>query len=558
MLRIPVLLALLLLLGNYPVRADVPVHSWSQRLGGTVTDSGKVVAADAQGNVIIAGEFGGTINLGGANLVASSTDVLVAKFDGSGAHQWSRKFGGSLAQHVTSIDVDASGNVVLTGYFESTIDCGGGPLSSAGSTDVFLAKLDAGGVHLWSKRFGSTATSEEGLSVAFDGSGNVFVTGRIRGSVDFGGGALPAAGYYDMFLARFDGEGNHQWSRRFGGGDVNNDKSVGQALTTDGSGSVIVSGHFYGGDLDLGGGPLAGEQRYDMFLAKFDAGGLHQWSQRFGISGWWKEAGAIVVEQSGDIILMGEVDGSVLFPYGFLNTNGGSQDILLAGFGADGTPQWGRVIGSSGVDGCESMTLDPQGNLLITGPLTFPVNFGGGELTSSDGSDVYLASFDADGHHRWSERFAGTGNQSGLGVACGPSGAIFVTGELSGYADFGGGYLFSAGASDILLAKFTAILTATDEMPAARVLSISSFPNPFNPRTTIRYTVPSHGRVTVAIYDARGAQVATVVDRIHPPGAYGADWNGRGDRGEAVSSGIYFATVVHSGLRLSSKMVLLK
>jgi hypothetical protein len=101
-------------------------------------------------------------------------------------------------------------------------------------------------------------------------------------------------------------------------------------------------------------------------------------------------------------------------------------------------------------------------------------------------------------------------------------------------------------------------LSAVNGAPASCVLSISAYPNPFNPTTTIRYTVPSKGHVGVAIYDARGARVATLFDGERSVGAYTVHWNGRAARGAPVSSGVYFARITHAQGTKSYKMILLK
>jgi hypothetical protein len=101
-------------------------------------------------------------------------------------------------------------------------------------------------------------------------------------------------------------------------------------------------------------------------------------------------------------------------------------------------------------------------------------------------------------------------------------------------------------------------LSGVDGTPKSYVLSISAYPNPFNPSTTIRYTVPSHGRVTVAIYDARGARVATLVDEERDAGAFTERWDGRDHTGRVASSGVYFARVGHAAATRVYKLVLLK
>jgi hypothetical protein len=119
-----------------------------------------------------------------------------------GTHLWSRRFGGTSFDQGLGVAVDGSGNVLVTGVFEGTVDFGGGPLTSAGIIDIFVAKYSGtDGSHVWSRRFGSTIF-DEGLGVAVDGSGNVLVTGVFEGTVDFGGGPLTSAGGNDIFLLR--------------------------------------------------------------------------------------------------------------------------------------------------------------------------------------------------------------------------------------------------------------------------------------------------------------------------------------------------------------------
>jgi hypothetical protein len=101
-------------------------------------------------------------------------------------------------------------------------------------------------------------------------------------------------------------------------------------------------------------------------------------------------------------------------------------------------------------------------------------------------------------------------------------------------------------------------LTGVGGTPASYVLSVSAYPNPFNPETTVRYTLPARGRVTINVFDARGAHVATLVDAVTPAGAYTVNWKGRDDRGNAVSSGVFFARLTSPAGTRSYKMTLLK
>jgi uncharacterized protein (AIM24 family) len=171
-------------------------------------------------------------------------DGFVAKFSGAnGTHVWSKRFGGTgQDETVDGVAVDGSGNVVVTGRFQGSVNFGGAGLTSAGGQDVFLAKYSSSGTHLWSKRFGGTL-GDRGNSVAVDGNGNVVVTGTFSGSIDFGGGALTSSGTQDLFLAKFSGTGGHLWSKRFGG---SSSYDVGTGVAVDDSDNVLVTGCFMG------------------------------------------------------------------------------------------------------------------------------------------------------------------------------------------------------------------------------------------------------------------------------------------------------------------------
>ena len=107
------------------------------------------------GDVIITGAFSGSANFGGGSLTsAGSTDIFVAAFTGAGAHAWSKRFGDAREQRALGIDIDSDGAAYVTGDIQGTADFGGGVLTSAGGRDHFVTKLDATGAHVFSKRLG--------------------------------------------------------------------------------------------------------------------------------------------------------------------------------------------------------------------------------------------------------------------------------------------------------------------------------------------------------------------------------------------------------------------
>jgi len=101
-------------------------------------------------------------------------------------------------------------------------------------------------------------------------------------------------------------------------------------------------------------------------------------------------------------------------------------------------------------------------------------------------------------------------------------------------------------------------LSGVGGTPSSYVLSLSNYPNPFNPRTRVSYTVPSREHVNVRVFDAHGAHVATLFDGERNMGAYSVDWDGRTTNAAVAASGVYFARIEQNGATRTKKMVLLK
>jgi hypothetical protein len=220
------------------------VHLWSKHFNNSSVDRSRAITIDPSGNPIIAVSFQGAMNFGGANLMAASAmyDFAVAKLDGSsGAHVWSRVFGGNRDDEAYGLGSDAQGNVFVTGYFEETVDFGTGGISSGTADAIFLFKLTSAGTTSWAKRLGGPfANIVNGISV--ERAGSVVITGSFQSSGDFGGPLLKNAGVADIFAAKYSPSGEHLWSQSFGG--VKSDQ--GMAITTDLNGKVFVAGKFQG------------------------------------------------------------------------------------------------------------------------------------------------------------------------------------------------------------------------------------------------------------------------------------------------------------------------
>jgi hypothetical protein len=175
---------------------------WSMRLGGASDDDVTGLAITTEGNIVAAGNFGQTINLGLVTLTnAGSDDIWVAQHTSGGVLSWARRFGGAGYEHTTGLALDRANSIHLTGEFSGQSTLGGQVISSSGGTDVLVFKLDAAGNDVWALRGGSDV-NDTAYGIAADQSANVYVAGYYDRTVVFGTNSAHTAGGLDFFITR--------------------------------------------------------------------------------------------------------------------------------------------------------------------------------------------------------------------------------------------------------------------------------------------------------------------------------------------------------------------
>jgi hypothetical protein len=274
-------------------------QQWMHFFGTPLYDVPHMISADSTGNVYVVGDTGG--NLSGKN--AGDNDAFVSKYDGSGAHLWTRQFGNQLEQVGRGVSVDGSGSVFVAGSTDGHLSG-----ASAGSIDVFIAKYDDIGNLQWSRQMG-TPVFDFVSGVAADQRGNVFVSGYTRG--DLGGSN---SGSTDIFLAKYDSEGLMLWTRQWGTDRHEFDGEV----TTDGFGNAFVVNSAISHD-----GAITGNGAGDVYVTKVDPAGNLLWTHQFGTEAF--EGGRdIAADLAGNVYVIGETRGGSL---GAINA--GQDDAFL-------------------------------------------------------------------------------------------------------------------------------------------------------------------------------------------------------------------------------------
>lgn len=417
-------------------------------VGGPAQDLAKAVVVDAQGNVIITGAFGDSVDFGGGLLTATgSADIFVASYDPQGSLRWAQRFGGaSGASSGTALAVDAAGNVFVTGYVGDAVNFGAGVLAHSGGLDIFAASFTAAGALRWAKSYGGTAR-DQGAGLGTDSSGNVYLTGLFNETVDFGAGAVPSAGSNDIFLIGFDSDGGRRWSKSFGAGAAD----LAGALVAGPNGDIVITGYF-GGDVDFGSGAaLSASGGADGFVAGYSSAGLHRWSRRFGGAEATTDRGIdLALDGAGNVSIAGEFFGTTSFGGGDVTATS-EGDVFIASYGPAGAYRWSRTY--AGASSALVMSADsmPGGGVIVAGHFSGTVDFGAGPLVSAAERDAFVLSVDSTGALNTALRFGGTFEDEAWGVASDARGGAWITGLFEGGLSFDNVSLSSSGAADVFL-----------------------------------------------------------------------------------------------------------
>ncbi|MBZ4415068.1 SBBP repeat-containing protein [Myxococcus sp. RHST-1-4] len=278
---------------------------WLRQRGTAMDDFATDIALGAEDTLYVTGYTGGSFANGGN---PNNYDVMVALYDTDGAPYWLQQYGTSRSDVAQSIAVTPNHEVYVTGQTFGSMD---GTTTPVG-TDIFLMRLNILGIQQWVRQVGA-ADLDYGTGVAVSTDGGVYLTGYSFGTLD----GNPQSGLVDALLARYDNQGNRQWSRMLGSVQV--DQAHGVAVAADGT--VQVTG-FTAGALD--GNAYAGLN--DLFLTRYDALGNKLGTRVVG-SGFSDVGRGVAVDASGNAYVTGST-------YGGLggNTSAGGYDAFLIRF----------------------------------------------------------------------------------------------------------------------------------------------------------------------------------------------------------------------------------
>jgi hypothetical protein len=384
-----------------------------------------------------------------------------------GQTEWAKSIGGTSLDQGSDVVMDNFGNLYTTGFFEGTVDfdpgAGAVNLSSVGSRDFFIAKYDNLGQLIWAKGIGG-GSHEHARSIALDASGNIFIAGDYNGLVDFDPGVgfsfKDVKGASDIFVAKYDSQGNFIWAKTFGGVGIESCRD----MSLDAFGNLIITGVYQGtSDFDPNGGVISmtSAGQFDAFLLKLDVSGNYVWAKSIQ-SANSNYVNQVIVDHIGNINIVGDFQGIADFDPSnatFSMTTIGNKSAFFAKYSPQGQFINATMIGGSGFEIGKAIAVDLQDNIYITGDFRGVVDFdpsGSTHFVTSSGiRDIFVAKYTTQGELVWANKIGGTGDDQATAITLDNNNEVFVAGYFNGSMTLSNLKTFtSAGNTDIILARY--------------------------------------------------------------------------------------------------------
>jgi hypothetical protein len=380
---------------------------WAKSIGGAGDDRGNSIASDINGNVYVTGHFWQTVDFdpgaGVYNVTAvSKSDVFILKLDSSGNFIWAKTIGGISWEAGRLITTDYLGNIYISGSYSATLDFDPGPgaynLTSIGTSDIFIVKLDPSGNFIWAKSYGGSG-SDNCYDFTTDNFGNLFSVGEFKSIADFDPGTgsynQTSNGFRDIFIQKLDSSGNFVWAKTMGGSG----RDAGVGISVDAWRNVYITGDF-NSVVDFNPGAAGGVRTstglYDMFILKLNEGGIFSWVRTVG-DVWWDRGHSITNDITGNIFVTGFFRGTVDFNPSSsiinLSTNG-NKDVFITELDCYGNFVWAQNIGSGWWDYPGTIAINYEGKIITSGYFKGTVDFQNGlpnyYLTTNGEYDAFV------------------------------------------------------------------------------------------------------------------------------------------------------------------------
>ncbi|MEN8226440.1 MAG: hypothetical protein ABFS05_13880, partial [Bacteroidota bacterium] len=410
-----------------------PGFEWAQTCGKPFySETNTRLAADDNANVIMAGGFVDTAYFGNEMIISNGgTDFFIAKHDPSGNVLWLTGDGGTNYERVQSVATGEQG-IFVCGTFYGTAEIGTEVFPSLGSQDIFLAKYDHDGNFSWARHIGNHKTDYANSSCV-DMDGNMIVTGYFHDSISIEGHLLHSMGASDIYILKYDPTGTLIWLEHLGGSSSDQSYSI----SSDQYGNIVVTGsYFY--DITIGDTTLTTTDPTGVFYTVFNGDGDFQYATQVDGNGLIAQSFA-AFDNNADIFFVGNFTDQVHFgPYSF-DAGAFNIDVFITKYSSEGQLLWADHGEGQGSDQLVSIASGPLNDLYISGHYLHDIRFGNImlEYTLCCGSaEIFIIRYTEDGTAVWGDQITGVSAMSEA-MAKNGNDELFVAGMFQNELAFG-------------------------------------------------------------------------------------------------------------------------
>ncbi|MHC4843463.1 MAG: SBBP repeat-containing protein [Planctomycetota bacterium] len=361
--------------------------------------------------------------------------------------EWANQITGSINDNCIDVAINDTGDVFVTGSFRDTLTVGNKKLQSKDKYNTFLIKYNSDGKLIWAKSSNSNYFNV-GLAISLDDSGNCFLIGTFYDSVSFDECSLASRGECDVFIIKFNTDGNVIWGNTAGGIDADS----GFAIAVDKSGDIFVAGSFMGTAQFDSMTVVNNSNEHQVFLAKYDVDGRVIWVADTGVKTKIVQGAYITVDDIGNCFITTSID--------TLTT-----DIFIAKYTSNGSLSWSKTIDSKGKysttsDYSEGIATDSTGNVYVAGNFGGTLNFAGNsyvcDSSISSHRKIFLAKLDSNSNELWAKKVCGAyyGAAKSKSISTDKEGNVIATGFFKGTITIEDVTLESKGGEDIFISKY--------------------------------------------------------------------------------------------------------
>jgi len=384
---------------------------WAKSNGGINSDVSHSICVDKGGNAFITGAFSSpTISFGSTEITSvdnlGNYNLFVAKYDRNGNPVWAKSAkssGGIYGNEGNCVKADAAGNVFVTGNFNShTVAFDSFILTDMLVDDIFIVKYDANGNVLWAKSAAGRGY-DQGNALGLDAGGNVFVGGTFSSaSITFGYANIHKIGERDVFVAKYDANGNFIWAQTAGGATF----SYGNSLCTDADGNAYITGDFDSPTITFGpivlNNTTTDSIASDIFIAKYNTNGNVVWAKSAGGTGY-DHSNCISADAAGNLFLTGAfTSANIAFGSTTLShpVNSTLYPVFVVKCDVSGNVSCASTIlnGSINYENNGTISADPYGNAYVLGNFqASPFVVGADTLNLTGTNNIFVAKYTCGG-----------------------------------------------------------------------------------------------------------------------------------------------------------------